>query len=29
VMGAVGVGSAAYFGTRMPRIANCPAAGAA
>ncbi|OMQ34470.1 MFS transporter [Pseudomonas putida] len=29
VMGAVGVGSAAYFGTRMPRIASCPAAGAA
>ena len=29
VMGAVGVGSAAYFGARMPRIASCPAAGAA
>ena len=29
VMGAVGVGSAAYFGTRMPRVASCPAAGAA
>jgi MFS family permease len=29
VMGAVGVGSAAYFGTRMPRVAGCPAAGAA
>jgi MFS family permease len=29
VMGAVGVGSAAYFGTRMPKIAGCSAAGAA
>ncbi|WCM50581.1 MFS transporter [Pseudomonas sp. WJP1] len=29
VMGAVGVGSAAYFGTRMPRVASCPAAGTA
>ena len=29
VMGAVGVGSAAYFGTRMPSIARCPATGAA
>ncbi|BFT59562.1 MFS transporter [Pseudomonas moorei] len=28
VMGAVGVGSAAYFGTRMPKIAGCSAAGA-
>ncbi|MGO4310558.1 MFS transporter [Pseudomonas sp. KB_15] len=28
VMGAVGVGSAAYFGARMPRIAGCSAAGA-
>jgi MFS family permease len=28
VMGAVGVGSAAYFGTRMPRIAGCSTAGA-
>jgi MFS family permease len=29
VMGAVGVGSAAYFGTRMPRIASCPTPGTA
>jgi hypothetical protein len=29
VMGAVGVSSAAYFGTRMPRVEHCPAAGAA
>ena len=29
VMGAVGVLSAAYFGTRMQSIAGCPAAGAA
>jgi MFS family permease len=29
VMGAVGVSSAAYFGTRMPRISGCSAAGAA
>ncbi|MDP9686366.1 UNVERIFIED_ORG: MFS family permease [Pseudomonas mohnii] len=29
VMGAVGVGSAAYFGTRMPRIASCPTLGTA
>jgi MFS family permease len=29
VMGAVGVGSAAYFGTRMPKIAGSTAAGAA
>jgi MFS family permease len=28
VMGMVGVGSAAYFGARMPRIAGCSAAGA-
>ncbi|WP_223540952.1 MFS transporter [Pseudomonas sp. BF-RE-26] len=28
VMGAVGVGSAAYFGARMPRVAGCSAAGA-
>ncbi|WP_223519840.1 MFS transporter [Pseudomonas sp. GL-B-19] len=28
VMGAVGVGSAAYFGTRMPKIGHCAAAGA-
>ncbi|EJM66890.1 arabinose efflux permease family protein [Pseudomonas sp. GM49] len=28
VMGAVGMGSAAYFGARMPRIAGCSAAGA-
>ena len=28
VMGAVGVGSAAYFGVRMPRIAGCSTAGA-
>ena len=28
VMGVVGVGSAAYFGTRMPRIAGCSTAGA-
>ncbi|WP_160109551.1 MFS transporter [Pseudomonas izuensis] len=28
VMGAVGVTSAAYFGARMPRMANCSAAGA-
>jgi hypothetical protein len=28
VMGAVGVGSAAYFGARMPRSVNCRAAGA-
>jgi MFS family permease len=28
VMGAVGVGSAAYFGARMPRIAGCSTAGA-
>jgi MFS family permease len=29
VMGAVGVSSAAYFGTRMPRVEHCPAAGTA
>ncbi|AWY41188.1 MFS transporter [Pseudomonas putida] len=29
VMGAVGVGSAAYFGARMPRVGTCSAAGAA
>ncbi|WP_347909033.1 MFS transporter [Pseudomonas grandcourensis] len=28
VMGVVGVGSAAYFGARMPRIAGCSTAGA-
>lgn len=28
VMGGVGVGSAAYFGARMPRIAGCSTAGA-
>jgi len=28
VMGAVGVGSAAYFGTRMPKVGHCAAAGA-
>ena len=28
VMGAVGVGSAAYFGTRMPNTGHCAAAGA-
>lgn len=28
VMGAVGVSSALYFGARMPRTGNCPAAGA-
>ncbi|MCW8275741.1 MFS transporter [Pseudomonas sp. PCH199] len=27
VMGAVGVGSAAYFGARMPKISSCPVAG--
>jgi MFS family permease len=29
VMGAVGVGSAAYFGARMPGVGHCSAAGAA
>ena len=29
VMGAVGVSSAAYFGTRMPKIASCSTVGAA
>ncbi|MBT9573740.1 MFS transporter [Pseudomonas umsongensis] len=29
VMGAVGVGSAAYFGSRAPGVAGCPAAGTA
>ncbi len=28
VMGAVGVGSAAYFGARMPKVGHCAAAGA-
>ena len=28
VMGAVGVGSAAYFGARMPNVGNCSVAGA-
>jgi hypothetical protein len=28
VMGAVGVGSAAYFGTRMPKTGHCSVAGA-
>jgi hypothetical protein len=28
VMGAVGVGSAAYFGARLPRAGHCAAAGA-
>jgi MFS family permease len=29
VMGAVGVGSAAYFGARMPGVGHCPAPGTA